>query len=113
MTGGRKQRNGAVHAAAPICPPGTDPVEFQIGMILGQLNRQLDAIDAEAAARRDLPPGWTGVEEAHPVHPPKVRLTLRLDGDVAAWWRSQGEGYQSRINAVLRLYMSAKKSGRI
>jgi uncharacterized protein (DUF4415 family) len=35
--------------------------------------------------------------------PVKKQVTLRIDADILAWLRSQGdEGYQSRLNAVLR-----------
>jgi uncharacterized protein (DUF4415 family) len=37
----------------------------------------------------------------------KQPVTLRLDSEVLAWFKSQGPGYQTRINAVLRLYMQA------
>jgi uncharacterized protein (DUF4415 family) len=37
--------------------------------------------------------------------PKKTSLTLRLDADVVAWFRSTGEGYQTRINAYLRQLM--------
>jgi uncharacterized protein (DUF4415 family) len=36
---------------------------------------------------------------------PKKLISLRLDPDVVEWFRSQGPGYQTRINAVLRAYM--------
>jgi uncharacterized protein (DUF4415 family) len=39
---------------------------------------------------------------------PKARVTLRLDQDVLAWFKAQGQGYQSRINAILRDYMEAQ-----
>ncbi len=39
--------------------------------------------------------------------PVKVQLTLRIDNDVVEWFKSQGRGYQSRINALLRAYMEA------
>lgn len=35
----------------------------------------------------------------------KELISIRLDGDVLAWFRSLGTGYQSRMNAVLRSYM--------
>jgi uncharacterized protein (DUF4415 family) len=35
----------------------------------------------------------------------KDQLTLRVDSDVVAWYRKQGSGYQTRINALLRAYM--------
>jgi uncharacterized protein (DUF4415 family) len=46
--------------------------------------------------------------EARVVVPPgKKQLTIRLDADVLAWLKSQGRGYQSRINAILRAYYEA------
>ena len=33
---------------------------------------------------------------------PKKQVTLRLDADVLDYWRAQGEGWQSKINAALR-----------
>ena len=40
--------------------------------------------------------------------PEKKRLiSLRLDPDVIQWYKSQGRGYQTRMNAVLRQYMEA------
>ncbi|MGC1921403.1 MAG: BrnA antitoxin family protein [Acidobacteriaceae bacterium] len=38
--------------------------------------------------------------------PVKKQITLRIDADILAWLRQQGpEGYQSRLNAVLRSVM--------
>ncbi|ODS22448.1 3-oxoacyl-ACP synthase [Candidatus Endobugula sertula] len=37
--------------------------------------------------------------------PPKKPVTLRLDSDVLQWFKSQGQGYQTRINKLLRNYM--------
>jgi uncharacterized protein (DUF4415 family) len=39
----------------------------------------------------------------------KAQLTLRLDQDVLEWFRKQGRGYQTQINALLRAYMEAHK----
>lgn len=42
----------------------------------------------------------------NPVYrPTKTSTTVRLDTDVLLWLRSQGKGYQSRINAILRRAM--------
>ena len=35
----------------------------------------------------------------------KAALSIRLDPGVVAWFRKQGRGYQTRINAVLRSYV--------
>ena len=37
----------------------------------------------------------------------KQLLSLRVDSDVVEWFRAQGRGYQSRMNALLRAYMDA------
>ncbi|ADW70396.1 hypothetical protein AciX9_3390 [Granulicella tundricola MP5ACTX9] len=37
--------------------------------------------------------------------PYKQQITLRIDGDVLAWAKRDGAGYQSRINAALRKAM--------
>jgi len=39
----------------------------------------------------------------------KSSITVRLDSDVLAWFRKQGGGYQTRMNAVLRTYMEAHR----
>lgn len=39
----------------------------------------------------------------------KVPITIRLDPDVLAWFRSLGKGYQTHINAILRTYMEAQQ----
>jgi uncharacterized protein (DUF4415 family) len=51
---------------------------------------------AKAVVRRGLKPA-----------PRKAQLTLRIDNDVIQWYKSQGRGYQTRINALLRAYMEA------
>jgi uncharacterized protein (DUF4415 family) len=56
------------------------------------------AMFARAVARRGLKPV-----------PKKALLSLRIDADVIAWFKSQGAGYQSRMNALLRAFMEAHK----
>lgn len=40
--------------------------------------------------------------------PPVIKqaISLRVDPDVLEWFRAQGPRYQSRMNAVLRTYMT-------
>ena len=50
---------------------------------------------------------WT---RADPPMPEGKRLvSLRIDADVLEWYRRQGKGYQTRMNAVLRAFMEARK----
>jgi uncharacterized protein (DUF4415 family) len=39
--------------------------------------------------------------------PAKALVSLRLDKDVLDWFKAQGAGYQTRINAVLRAFRDA------
>jgi uncharacterized protein (DUF4415 family) len=39
--------------------------------------------------------------------PVKQQITARLDSDVLHWLKSQGKGYQSRMNGILRKEMLA------
>ena len=39
----------------------------------------------------------------------KPLISIRIDPDVLKWFKSQGTGYQTRMNAVLRMYMEAQK----
>jgi len=37
--------------------------------------------------------------------PVKVHASVRIDSDVLVWLKSQGKGYQTRMNAILRQAM--------
>jgi uncharacterized protein (DUF4415 family) len=56
-------------------------------------------------------PEWTDENWARAVmvspKPNKESVTIRLDPDVLEYFRRPGAGYQTRINAVLRLWMKA------
>ena len=41
--------------------------------------------------------------------PVKQQVTARLDADVLAWLKAGGQGYQSRMNAILRRAMLADR----
>lgn len=40
----------------------------------------------------------------------KQSVSLRLDSDVLDWFKRQGRGYQTKINAVLRAYVRARSN---
>ncbi len=49
-------------------------------------------------------------DEASVVEPvAKQPISLRVDTDVLDWFKTQGPRYQSRINAVLRSYMTQRR----
>ena len=41
--------------------------------------------------------------------PRKQQISLRLDTEVVDWFKSRGEGYQTRINRILRRAMTGEK----
>ena len=67
----------------------------------------------------DDAPAWTPemfaravVKRGLETPPTKTLLSLRVDSDVVEWFRAQGRGYQSRMNALLRAYMDAHRQHR-
>lgn len=50
---------------------------------------------------------WSKAEWVVPVA--KKALSIRLDQDIVDFFQASGKGYQTRINAVLRHYMSEEK----
>jgi uncharacterized protein (DUF4415 family) len=73
---------------------------------------ELDALDAVPDSEidySDIPPldetFWKNAVRNPFYRPTKTSTTVRIDSDVLRWLRSQGKGYQSRINAILRREM--------
>lgn len=75
--------------------------------------KRLDAMEDEAIDYSDVPPlspemfAQALVQKGLKPVPGKAQITLRLDKDVLEWFRHQGEGYQTRINAILKAYKEA------
>lgn len=44
--------------------------------------------------------------EVHPdwYKPKKTAIYMRIDTDVLEWYKSQGKGYQTKMNAILRAH---------
>jgi uncharacterized protein (DUF4415 family) len=70
-----------------------------------------EEIEQNALDDLDNPPieDWTNAKLILPVHTRKPSIHLRIDPTVLAWFRSQGPGYLTRMNAVLRNYYEAQK----
>ncbi len=72
--------------------------------ILAKTEEELEQDIASDPDWADMPADWPEVAEA--IMPaPKQLLSLRLDSDVVQWFRDQGPGYQTRMNAVLRAFV--------
>ncbi len=82
---------------------------------LARLRNKTEAeLEADIAADedfRDVPENW--VEAAEAVIPtPKKLLSLRLDQEVIEWFKQQGPGYQTRMNAVLLAFVKHQHAGK-
>ena len=69
--------------------------------------RNLEKMKQRDIDLSDLPEvrDWAGAVVGKFYRPIKKPLTLRVDADVLAWLKSQGKGYQTRINEILRSAM--------
>jgi uncharacterized protein (DUF4415 family) len=56
------------------------------------------------------PEEWRNAVVGKFYKPIKQQLTVRIDADVIAWLKTQGKGYQTRINQLLREAMG-KETG--
>ncbi|HEX3660028.1 MAG TPA: BrnA antitoxin family protein [Acidobacteriaceae bacterium] len=68
--------------------------------------QELAALPESAIDTSDIPaspPGaWKHAIRGKWYRPVKQPVSIRLDADVLAWLKSQGSGYQTRVNSVLR-----------
>lgn len=76
-----------------------------------RLRRMTDAeIESNARSDPDNPPTTASFwRNAKVILPERKHLTaIRIDPDVLSWFKAQGKGYQTRMNAVLRAYVAAQ-----
>ena len=63
--------------------------------------------DEFAAVRNSAERFWRRAELQMPR--PKKGIYVRLDADVIEWLKSKGKGYQTRMNAMLRVLMESDR----
>lgn len=73
------------------------------------ITSDLKRLDAQPIDYSDIPELDDSFFTRHQVELPKLKdvVTLRVDHEVLEWFKRQGKGYQTRINAVLKSYMKA------
>lgn len=52
---------------------------------------------------------WQNARVVMPADGPKTSVHLRIDPDVLRWFKGQGKGHLTRMNAVLRAYYEANR----
>ncbi len=74
---------------------------------------KLDALPADQIDTSDAPElseaQWSEAVRGRFYKPIKQQVTARLDADVLAWLKIGGQGYQTRMNAILRRAMLAER----
>ncbi len=76
---------------------------------------KIDAVSGtqlEASIRADVDdvrgePDWTQAIVGIPA--PKDHINIRIDHDVLQWFRSNGKGYQTLMNNVLRAFVQTRQ----
>ncbi len=77
--------------------------------------KQMNARREYSATRKNAPEiepdedFWKNARVVMPGEHSKSLVSLRLDTDVLDWFKAQGKGHLSRMNAVLRAYMEANR----
>jgi uncharacterized protein (DUF4415 family) len=84
--------------------PGDPLTERQIQQLKELANRpdhEIDTSDIPELAEE----AWKTAVRGRFYRPVKKAVSLRLDADVIAWLKKDGEGYQTRANRMLRELM--------
>jgi uncharacterized protein (DUF4415 family) len=115
----KKKNMEKIETLVASLPDGTHIVERSDGKLIRRKSEtdwaRLDALtDEEIEASIKDDPDWSddwNWGDAVLVIPPKKKaISIRVDEDVLDYFKSEGAGYQRRMNAVLRSYMQQKKS---
>ena len=77
----------------------TEAQKRDIKAIAAKRDEDIDFSDAPPV------PDWKGAEIGKFYRPKKKPVTMRLDADVIAWLKTDGRGYQTKANWLLRTAM--------
>ncbi|HEU5014067.1 MAG TPA: BrnA antitoxin family protein [Roseiflexaceae bacterium] len=75
---------------------------------------RVDAMEDEDIDTSDIPPLTDAFFKRAKLRMPRQRVTatLQIDADVLDWFKAQGDDYEQRLNAALRIYAEAHKAAR-
>lgn len=100
---GTKSKN-LVSYTFETLPPVTEKQRARMRALALMPDSEIDTSDIPVATEEQWKKAVRGGQYYRPV---KQQVTARLDADVVAWLKSQGDGYQTRMNAILRRAMLA------
>lgn len=88
-------------------PPVTEKQRARMRALAARPDSEIDTSDIPELTAEQ----WKKAVRGGMYKPVKTQVTARLDADVVAWLKSQGDGYQTRMNAILRREMLAAARG--
>lgn len=73
---------------------------------------RIDSMADEEIDTSDIPPLTEDFFKRAKIRMPKgkIAITMGIDYDVLVWFKAQGEDYERRMNAALRIYAEAHKA---
>ena len=96
----RAKSKTVVHELKPD-QPLTARQKREIQALAAMPEEKLDTSDIP-----ELPPAaWKKAVRGKWYRPVKQAVSIRLDADVLAWLRAKGDGYQTKVNGLLRKQM--------
>ena len=75
-----------------------ESISKELATLAARPESDIDFSDLPATKEQD----WNGAQRAKFYRPIKQQLTVRIDADVLEWLKTQGNGYQTRLNQILR-----------
>lgn len=74
--------------------------------------KRVDAMADEDIDTSDIPPLTDAFFKRAKLRLPQRRVTttLQIDADVLNWFKAQGDDYEQRLNAALRIYAEAHQA---
>ena len=84
-----------------------EAIRLELTALAARPESEIDYSDIPATTEAD----WNGAVRGKFYRPVKKQLTVRIDADVLEWLKSQGKGYQARLNGILRARMLERVRG--
>lgn len=71
---------------------------------------RVDTMSDDEIDTSDIPPLTEKFFRRARVRMPKQSVTVEIDADLLKWFQEQGDDYERRMNAALRLYVEAHRA---
>ena len=82
-------------------PPLTAKLKAQVAALRARPDSKIDTSDIPPLTKEF----WKNAVRNPFYKPTKTATTVRVDSDVLAWLKTDGKGYQTRLNSILRAAM--------